>query len=161
MWISESAYHCLLEEADRGYPLETGGVLLGYFAESGAPVALAVVGPGPNASHSRTRFLPDHAWQCEQIDHVYEESRGEWVYVGDWHTHPEGLPHMSWLDQRTLRAIAKHPEVQSPRPVMLIAGGRPEHWRWRCHQYRSERLLGLLIDCDERELHVFGESGKK
>lgn len=162
MWISEPAYHCLLKEADRGYPLETGGILLGYCAENGAPVVLAVVGPGPDASHSRTRFLPDHEWQCKQIDEVYQRSAGQWVYIGDWHTHPDGVAYMSWLDQRTLRAIARHPEAKSSRPVMLIAGGQPERWAWKCHQYRSERLLGFLVESDESELRVFREgSGKK
>lgn len=145
----------LLKEADRGYPYETGGVLLGYLADNGEPVVLAVVGPGPNAKHSRTRFLPDHAWQREQIDQIYWSSAREWVYMGDWHTHPDGLPYMSWLDQRTLRAIAKHPEAENPRPIMLIAGGRPERWIWRSHHYKGERLLGLLTDCDESEFRVF------
>lgn len=142
--------------------METGGILLGYCAENGEPVVLAVVGPGPDASHSRTRFQPDHEWQCEQIDEVYQRSAGQWVYIGDWHTHPDGVAYMSWLDKRTLRAIAKHPEAKSYRPVMLIAGGQPERWVWMCHQYRSGRLLGFLVECDESELRVFrASSGKK
>lgn len=155
MWMTEAAHQCLLDEADRGYPLETGGILLGYFAENAEAVVSAAIGPGPKASHSRTRFLPDHTWQCEQIDKLYEQSAGEWVYVGDWHTHPDASPQMSWLDQRTLRAIAKHPQAQTPRPVMMIAAGSPQNWVCKCHQFRRDRLIGLITECDESSLQIF------
>jgi integrative and conjugative element protein (TIGR02256 family) len=155
IWISESAFQFLREEAGRAYPLETGGVLLGYFATNGEPVVYAAIGPGPAAIHRRTRFTPDHEWQSQQIDNVFESSKEKWTYVGDWHTHPRSSPRMSYLDQRTLKNIAEHTKAWAPYPVMLIGGGAPHDWKWVGHQYRNERLWGLLAGCDERSLHVF------
>lgn len=155
IWFSQLAFENLVKEANRAYPLETGGVLLGYFAESGDPVVYAVIGPGPAAHHRRTRFTPDHTWQCDQIELFFEKSNGKWTYMGDWHTHPNGSPKMSWLDQRTLRAIARHPQARVPQPLMLIGGGCPQKWHWASHQYRDERLLGLVVGCDKYELRLF------
>lgn len=129
--------------------------MLGYIADNGEAVVFDATGPGPAATHRRTRFLPDHAWQCKQIDEVYERSTGKWLYVGDWHTHPDGAPIMSWLDQRTLRAIARHSHAHLQQPLMLIGGGAEQQWSWKCHQFKSDRWLGLVIECDESDLRVF------
>jgi integrative and conjugative element protein (TIGR02256 family) len=155
LWISKTALQDLDAEANLAYPLETGGVLVGYIAKNGAPVVFGAIGPGPIAVHRRQRFTPDHAWQCQQLDNVFDKSSGLWVYVGDWHTHPDGSPRMSWLDHRTLRAIAKHRQAEISNPLMLIGGGPPQNRVWTGHQYRSDRLLGLLTDCDQPTLHSF------
>lgn len=161
LWIEEQALHEMTTEACRAYPQETGGVLVGYALEGQQPVVLAVIGPGPAAVHRRDRFHPDHVWQCKQLDELYERSRRGLVYLGDWHTHPDGSPQMSWLDKRTIRAIARHAPAECSQPLMLIGGGSPGHWLWWGHRYRSERLLGALIDCEVLELRQFrsAESG--
>src|SRR3546814_16884446 len=76
LWISNVALGAMVAEADRKFPLETGGILVGYFAENGDPVVCAAIGPGPHAIHWRKRFTPDHAWQCTQLDEIYEQSSG-------------------------------------------------------------------------------------
>lgn len=154
-WLSQSALRCLGEEADRHYPLETGGVLAGYFAENGEAVIVGAIGPGPLAIHKRLRFLPDHDWQCTQLNMLFEQTGGDLIYLGDWHTHPDASGRMSWLDHRTLRAIAKHPHARVTNPLMLIGGGAAGAWKWRCHRYCGDRLLGLLIDCEDGALRVF------
>jgi integrative and conjugative element protein (TIGR02256 family) len=129
-WLRRGLREQIEHEADLAYPLETGGVLVGYVADNGAPVVHAVIGPGLNALHFAARFEPDHAWQCERLDDLFKSSSGQWVYLGDWHTHPDGRPKMSWLDRRTLRRIAKHSEAGIARPLMLIVAGSPGAWTW-------------------------------
>lgn len=155
LWVSEAALQDLNAEANRAYPLETGGVLVGYVAENGEPVVFGAIGPGPAAVHQRQRFTPDHVWQCQQLDAAFAKSSSALVYVGDWHTHPDGSPRMSWLDHRTLRAIAKHPQAKTPNPLMLIGAGSPQSRVWMGHCYRRHRLLGPLTDCDQLPLHLF------
>ncbi len=155
LWISSGAYQAMVEEANRCYPLETGGVLVGYFAPGGEPVVYAVVGPGPAAVHKRTRFTPDHSWQCNELDILFEGSAGLWTYMGDWHTHPDGIPQMSWLDRRTLQSIAKHADAKTPRPIMVIGGGNEQGWTWLGHQYCAGRLLGLSVTSQTHNLRTF------
>ncbi|MBR9883480.1 MAG: hypothetical protein GYB21_07405 [Oceanospirillales bacterium] len=155
VWIHESAFTAMANEASKKYPLETGGVLVGYVANDRIPVVMATIGPGENAKHARTRFHPDHDWQCEQLDKLYDQSEGQLVYLGDWHTHPNGSPQMSWLDRRTLRSIAGHSSAQCNAPLMLIGGGEPSQWRWITHQYQAERFWGLKVLCVELEIATF------
>lgn len=103
----------------RVYPLETGGALTEYIAENGEPVVQHIVGPRPSAQHKRHRFRPDHDWQRRRLDEIFETSSGRAVYLGDWHTHPDGSPRMSWLDRRTLRGIPFSPGFR--RSACLLA----------------------------------------
>lgn len=155
IWICESEFSEMKNEASQKYPLETGGVLVGYVANDCTPVVMAAIGPGENAKHARTRFHPDHDWQCEQLDKFYVQSQGLLVYLGDWHTHPNGSPQMSWLDCRTLRSIARHSSAQCDAPLMLIGGGGTKHWQWIAHQYHTDCLWGLKVRCSALEISTF------
>lgn len=155
VWINSSALEDMVEEACSRYPVETGGVLLGYAADNTDVVVQCAIGPGPNAQHSRYRFVPDHAWQCEQIDHHYAASSGIEVYIGEWHTHPGSSAWMSLLDRRTLGRIARHREASCPHPLMIIAGGSPRGWNWKAHQFVKSALFGLSTTSAERPLQRF------
>src|SRR3546814_16291233 len=112
----------MVAEADRKFPLETGGILVGYFAENGDPVVCAALGPGPHAIHWRKRFTPDHACQCTQLDDIYDQSSGSNTYLGDWHTHPHGVPQLSWLDRRTqLRRASGRDGVCKAVEIRVVA----------------------------------------
>jgi integrative and conjugative element protein (TIGR02256 family) len=155
LWIDSAAFNEMLDEAQRAYPLETGGVLAGYIAESGVPVVQHAVGPGSRARHKRERFEPDHEWQCRRLDEIFMASSGRAVYLGDWHTHPDGSPRMSWLDKRTLRNIAMHREASLSRPTMLIGGGKTGGWIWQGHQYLGDRFMGLSVAYEVHELRLY------
>lgn len=137
VWVADGAAKNLVAEASRKSPLETGGVLLGYQVGDGSlTVVTAVVGPGPNAQHSRTGYVPDHEYQEQEIASTYATSGRCTTYVGDWHSHPGGALYLSRTDVRTLRAIARHKGARLARPVMIVAAsGRPEWdigvWQWR------------------------------
>lgn len=155
LWIGKAALHDLVVEANRAYPLETGGVLVGYFGENGVPVIYEAIGPGPTAFHKHNRFTPDHAWQCIQLDEAFAKTLGTLVYMGDWHTHPDSSPRMSWLDQRTLRSIAKHHQAKIVNPLMLIGGGSPPDRDWTCYQYINEKWAGLQANCQKLSITMF------
>jgi integrative and conjugative element protein (TIGR02256 family) len=139
-WIGESVVEALRTEADRTFPLETGGVLLGYWVRPGEEVVIVeAVGPGPGAVHGERRFRPDRDFQEAQIARHYHESGRYHTYLGDWHTHPRGAPRLSRLDRRTLRAITRDPDARAPMPLMaILADGTP--WSlvlWCCVPARS------------------------
>src|SRR4051812_37824791 len=99
-------------------PLENGGVLLGW--RSGEDrIVVDLRGPGPRALHGRHCFIPDHVWQLSEIKRAFHESRGDLDYLGDWHSHPDGIAEMSDLDSATLLRIARRVSA----PLMLIVAG--------------------------------------
>ena len=113
-------------EASRHYPLETGGILLGYANASGTQVVVrASVGPGPRAVHRRRGFVPDHAYHELQTARIYADSGRVWSYLGDWHSHPSGTLVLSRIDRRTLARIARAPDARVPKPLMIVFAGVP------------------------------------
>jgi integrative and conjugative element protein (TIGR02256 family) len=112
----------MVREADSTYPYETGGILLGR-RYPGLFHVTHVVGPGPDARHDRTSFIPDRDWQYEQIDVLYNQCSGYLEYLGDWHTHPQGTLSPSETDLALLEAIAATPESRCPTPIMCILAG--------------------------------------
>ena len=127
LWLQEQVYQQMLEESLRAYPLETGGMLVGYFLVAGAVVTY-YIGPGSNASHERHTFTPDTEFQVGILDDLYKRTNGKATYLGEWHTHPDGRTRLSGLDVRTLRSISRDSGARAPYPAMLILAGGPEGW---------------------------------
>lgn len=127
VWLTEHALNSIAAEAERIYPLETGGVLLGWRSGSDRVIA-DMRGPGPAALHGRYRFFPDHPWQISEIRQAFRESRGDLDYLGDWHSHPDGFPLMSPEDLSTLRRISR----KVREPVTLIVAGGQKTWTTGC-----------------------------
>jgi integrative and conjugative element protein (TIGR02256 family) len=135
-WLAEEAVRAMVAEASTQAPHETGGVLLGYWGkESGEAVVTNIVGPGPDATHSATRFVPDYEFQENEIARLYEESHRRLEYLGDWHSHPEGGGKLSKLDRRTLRTIGWSRPARVEHPIMVVIAGGPE---WSLHAWQHD-----------------------
>ena len=134
MWLAESALREMSAEATRLAPLETGGVLLGWQNGDGGEVVIAtVLGPGPGASHHRTRFSPDSTWQRREISCAYESSMRRLSYLGDWHSHPRGSATPSSRDTRTAKRIARARHARCGTPLIVIL---TESDGWHATTYR-------------------------
>lgn len=136
LWITTAALEAAQAEGSTHAPEESGGVLLGWRGPARSEyVVTDLLGPGPGASHERTRFEPDYPWQERQIADRYEASGRRVTYLGDWHTHPGGPARPSRRDVRTLVTIARSPAARIPDPIMVVLGGggpwRPAAWRLR------------------------------
>lgn len=127
-WIAKQTYLKMCALGEETFPLETGGMLLGYEADNGEAVVTAVIGPGPRARHRRYRFSPDAEYQQSELTAHYVRTDGRETYLGDWHTHPGGSTVLSFLDKKTLTRIASTPSSGTAKPVMAILGGGSRTW---------------------------------
>ncbi|NRB39407.1 MAG: Mov34/MPN/PAD-1 family protein [Pseudomonadales bacterium] len=65
--------------------------------------------PMPDDSATRYTFLMKDAGHQQLIDRCFEESQGEEVYLGTWHTHPQQVPVASQDDKLDFfRCIARN-----------------------------------------------------
>jgi integrative and conjugative element protein (TIGR02256 family) len=133
-WFALSAAHAICADADLYAPLETGGVLMGYFASKAAVVTHAVLG-GYSATRTSSSFEPDYEFQQIEIDRIYEQSGRNCTYLGDWHSHPLGSSELSREDERTLRRIARTYSARLRSPLMLILGDG-DSWGFGVWQFR-------------------------
>ena len=156
--FSTKAIEEIESSADQFYPLETGGTLMGYWAEPSVAVVTKLISAGPDAARQRAGFHPDQEWQLREIARHYEASGRMDGYLGDWHSHPDADDaRLSWTDKACLKRIIRTPEARVATPLMMIGFGRPSGWILKPKIARLTRKLGFL-DCltiVDAELHVF------
>jgi integrative and conjugative element protein (TIGR02256 family) len=127
VWFARDVIDAMRSEAERTYPRETGGVLLGYSdAANNDSVVRALVGPGQRAQHGRWSFVPDHEYHEREVARLYAVSGRIWTYLGDWHSHPAGPLSLSLTDRLTMGRIARSAAARASHPIMTIISGTPE-----------------------------------
>ena len=121
-WIADSHYDRMRVDAKKYYPLETGGVLVGYVTKDGEYVVTEVILGGPKAERRPLSFMADTKWQREQCDAIWDKTHGTEQYIGDWHTHPDNTVFLSTRDVACLKVIADEPTCLD-NPLMVVFGG--------------------------------------
>ncbi|MBU1057620.1 MAG: Mov34/MPN/PAD-1 family protein [Proteobacteria bacterium] len=88
-WILSGVLDQIRNEAESKTPLETGGLLLGYWsADNNNVVITDMVGPGPLAKHRKFTYKPDYSFHQQEMKRIFNENGGMSTYLGDWHSHP-------------------------------------------------------------------------
>lgn len=142
-WIPREVLVEIKSLASLGFPMETGGMLLGYIADNNDVVVTAIIGPGPAAKGSRYTFEPDAEYQQAELEAHFRATKGIESYLGDWHTHPHGSSIPSRTDKRTLAHIALTTSSRINHPVMAIAGNAAGDWKLEAFRFLSinQRIL--------------------
>jgi len=108
-------------EHHQGRPLDTeaGGVLLGCRRGKHFEVVHATQ-PLPSDARTRTSFRRDTFGHQEQAVAYWRRSEACVGYVGEWHTHPEGVPSPSWLDRQEWRKLCKRQQPSVPHLAIVV-----------------------------------------
>jgi integrative and conjugative element protein (TIGR02256 family) len=139
VWIDERLLKPIEAEAARHAPDETGGMLVGYWSESGDAVITGTIEGGPQAVRRPNCFVPDGIWQQERLDEIYIRSGRVHTYLGDWHSHPIGALRPSRRDRDTAKRIAKEKEARAPHPLTVIGSTYDGQWSWAAFCYGRRR----------------------
>lgn len=119
---------------------------MGYMNDDASGVVIThVIGPGPRATHNRASFIPDYPYQETEIGRLYNESERTLVYLGDWHSHPNGSASLSGTDRRALVNIANFPEARINSPIMILLSGRAGKWNTHAWQLINNKLREASI----------------
>ncbi len=97
---------CILDRPD----IETGGQLFGHWTDSGIPVVLYAIGPGPRANHQKTFFNQD----VDYLVTVGRELKRRYGlhHIGEWHSHHQlGLAWPSVHDARTMNSTIREKDL--------------------------------------------------
>lgn len=133
VWLKRSALEKAIEVSARAFPMEAGGLLLGYRASATEYVVEQISGPGPDAKHSPRSFIPDYEHDEKHVQEIYDLSNGETIYLGDWHSHPNtSTSYLSSKDRGALRNILKSESAQLDAAISIIlAGSTKSNWTHR------------------------------
>jgi integrative and conjugative element protein (TIGR02256 family) len=113
----------MLELCGRSFPLETGGILVGFYSDDSRFAHVTNLVPAPIDSVSN-RFSFQRGVRGVQkfLNQMWLRRR---YYLGEWHFHPGGSASPSGMDSDQMKSIAYAGSYHCPEPVLLILGGDP------------------------------------
>lgn len=104
------------------YPNECGGIFTGRIdvQNNTATIEQVIV---PEKIRSSPVFFRRFAKSINNVlSQLFVKSKGESHYLGEWHSHPNGMPSPSHTDFSTMQKIAANTNIAIKTPVLLIIG---------------------------------------
>lgn len=136
-------------ESERGLPFETGGVLVGHVDSAGRTLITGVVGPGPHAIRSPTKFTRDGEHSQAEVDRLHRESGGRDDYVGEWHSHPASVG-PSGVDVCSMAWIGRNARYRRDQPLLIIMQRtRMREWRPLMYRWIEDRLIEVQFVAED------------
>lgn len=111
------------------YDPEKGGIIVGRENLNNENIILEYISkPLKNDICTRTRYTRKDEGHLKYFEKLYNENNGVYAYWGEWHTHPEDIPHYSIIDLKNWKRIGK----EDPKGVQYhIIAGRKAFSIWR------------------------------
>ena len=145
----------MLERCGRSFPMETGGILVGYYSDDSRFAHVTDLVPAPSDSTSN-RFSFQRGVRGVQkfLNQMWLRSR---YYLGEWHFHPDGSASPSGTDADQMKSIAYAGSYHCPEPVLLILGGNPPQ-RFTIESYVYLRGASDPVVLEPEPVEIGGES---
>jgi len=102
-------------------PKEYGGFLVGHYDDDYKTVYITNYVLPLKYENTSISFKRE----AEGLENIFKELYGQnpsQYYIGEWHTHPNGISKASSLDRRALNKIAEDESTPIENPIMLIIG---------------------------------------
>lgn len=100
---------------------EAGGQLFGTIHDKTITIERAT-GPRRSDIRSRYSYIPDRKAEQREIDQRFSSGHH---FLGDWHTHPEPIPHPSGTDLDNMRECVKKSRRAVSGFLLIIVGTAP------------------------------------
>jgi hypothetical protein len=133
--ILPSVLDSMVRMADEAHPLMTGAALYGSYSDDQEHMWVEGIAPlssdsesGPSHFHRGTEGLAGF------FADLFERTKGETYYLGEFITHPGGTAIPSPQDAATQLETAADPACQCQAPVLVVFGGIPD-----------ERDIGVFV----------------
>ena len=116
--IEDGLLEYLCELCAEAVPLETGGILIGSYTEGGNTASVTrVEGPPSDSKGERNRFYRGTNGLQDLMEALWKSGEH---YLGEWHSHPGGLPKPSRSDLEQMKAISEDHEAHCPEPILVV-----------------------------------------
>jgi integrative and conjugative element protein (TIGR02256 family) len=126
--FSEDATETLLKYRQTRRKNEAGGILLGrVFIPSGN--VIIEVATTPNQFDKAGTYYFDRSREAAQriVNKAWKKSKGEHIYLGEWHSHPEPYASPSARDRRMIHNMF-HQTRMHAGILFLVVVGTEENW---------------------------------
>lgn len=107
----------------KGFAVESGGILLGRQISNTCSFEITCVSfPSTIDIGKRFSFLRKKQPANKLISAIWKKSKGIDNYLGEWHTHDQGLPVPSDIDKKLMHQVVSDGSCLLDRGFMLILG---------------------------------------
>ena len=114
--IEDGVMQTIQQKSLASYPNETGGFLVGKYDSNKIAYVSLLIEPtqkhGTPCSYQRSTKGMKKIW-----DRLFSQG---YIYLGEWHSHPNGSCMYSQTDFQSIESIANSEEVHITHPLMLI-----------------------------------------
>jgi len=100
---------------------ESGGILLGKIYND-LIIIDNISEPSKEDKSGRYYFYRDVKKAQKITEKAWQDSNGERIYVGEWHTHPEDIPTPSVDDNKLIKDMLKYSRMEIDFLFMVIIG---------------------------------------
>lgn len=100
---------------------ESGGILIGKVYND-LIIIDGISEPSKEDKSGRYYFYRDVQKAQKISEKAWQESNGERIYLGEWHTHPEDIPTPSMDDQKLIQNMLRHSRMEIDFLLMVIIG---------------------------------------
>jgi len=122
------------------YPKEFGGLLIGYYSEDFKTCFIETTILPKKYKSSRYFFEREKEGLKLNLTNFYN-SIPRLIYVGEWHTHPDGIPSPSGTDMNAMIEIGESDDVNIENPLLLVLGINPSKMDVGAYVYSKNKLL--------------------
>ena len=135
--ISEDVLVWMQNEAVSAFPNETGGFLFGHYSDD-MQVVYIEKAVHPILSHG-TNISFDRCVHFAQFAEMYKNNM---IYLGEWHSHPNGRAEYSGRDMQSMIEIAEYETTLIRHPLLVIIGVTRKRMReYNVYMYDQKRLV--------------------
>lgn len=115
--IDDKIVCVIRKQALEAFPNETGGFLVGKYSDDNRSAIVSLVLNPVKITSGPTSFQRETDGMESVWDELYKEGL---IYLGEWHSHPNGSSMYSATDKKALTNIAQCKDVLIRNPIMLI-----------------------------------------
>ncbi|RKU26843.1 hypothetical protein C6497_12415 [Candidatus Poribacteria bacterium] len=121
--LSKSCVLKMLKMAQTHSPNEVGTSLVGCYSDNGFEAYVLDLAPlSSDSKGSRTSFYRGTTGMRKFFTKLRETFNRKRHYVGEWHSHPDAIPHPSQTDDMQQLAIAKDTNTKCPECILILIG---------------------------------------
>lgn len=122
------------------YPNEFGGILMGSYLNSYIDLVISDIIIPESYKNSPMKFEPNHKELNELTKEYFENFGNKVIYVGDWHSHPNGSNQFSQLDFNSIKDVANSKTVNIKNPILLIAAYGDDYFNPGFYVFNKSQL---------------------
>ncbi|MEQ8222993.1 MAG: Mov34/MPN/PAD-1 family protein [Candidatus Eremiobacterota bacterium] len=125
VYISYDCINSMLDIAKNYYPNEIGSQLIGLYSDDGFEAFITDITPITiDTKTSKNSFFRGTKGLRNFFKKLNKSFNNQFYYIGEWHSHPNGLAEPSSIDDNSQFAIINDNNLCCPENILVIIGGK-------------------------------------